>query len=1021
MPFSTDFVFSRGTGKTRTNAAGLIVGVDFSSTSNTITTGSKTFTLAADLNVNRAWTTGESVIAVAQGGEGTMTGTVTTYTPSTQSLVINVTSVTGTGTSTNWRIGSLAMTRDALTGGVSSEPAATNLLTFSEQFENAVWTKANTTVSSNVTLSPDGSTNADKLVENTANSQHFTQQVFTAVAGQTYSTQYQVKAGERGFAIVAFSGGGLSPDCSVGINLQTGAIVSTANSPDFVSVKASANGFFNVVLSKTMPSSAATASRILLSDNGTNQVYTGDGTSGIFIWGAQLELNAPTSYIPTTTAQVTRAADSFALSSTALSAIRQGQGTLYVEAESADVGPTQKRAIRLSGLTGDIRLAKRGVGNFAGFTKMLEVDNDLYFGTTAGQSQRDNGKEIGSFSAVNERTGVSTTVINFSALAWDGATDILYAGGNTAEVLLKKDLSVFSTRGFSGDQINGGTHTGTRFIFSSGLAGSVFLSTDGLTYRRVNTPVITQATNEVTSGLVAGQTRVVIVGNAGFIATSDDQGETWTSRASGTVQSIAGATFGANLFVVCVQDTANNIRTSPDGITWTARTTVSAQIQYDVAYNGTNLFVSVGDNGTIQTSPDGITWTARTSGTTQSLRGVHFANGLWVICGLGGTILTSPDGITWTTQTSGTTEVLREVNYFNNTWVVAGNIIITSPNAVNWTPRSGNILGALQGIAASPTRVVITGTNGAVTTSEDALTYTSRTNNAAGINGMAFGNGVFVSVGNNTGGDGYVATIDGAGNYTRRAINRIVNLTNVRFVNGQFFITGLGSQISTSTNGATYTNRSTPALDPYDIAFNGLVYVVVGDGGGQGRFTVSTDGVTFPTATSFSGSGTSLRGVWFANNLFVTVGSGGVIATSPNGTTWALRTSGTTQNLNSVMYSTRDQLWYAAGAAGTLLFSADATTWQSVQNAGFASIDNSGLQVNPMLPLWVNGRNRIAVSYATNNVIASQNGVSRADLTATIPTITAGAMGENLNGLIHKMRFFPTTLTEAEINAMTGI
>jgi hypothetical protein len=161
----------------------------------------------------------------------------------------------------------------------------------------------------------------------------------------------------------------------------------------------------------------------------------------------------------------------------------------------------------------------------------------------------------------------------------------------------------------------------------------------------------------------------------------------------------------------------------------------------------------------------------------------------------------------------------------------------------------------------------------------------------------------------------------------------------------------------------------------------------------------------------------------FANGLFVAVGASGTIITSPTGLagSYTLRTSGTTQTLNSVMYSTRDQLWYVTGLAGTMLFSKDAITWQSVQNAGFVSIDNTTLQANPMLPLFKAGRNRLAVSYKANQVVASLNGVSVTDSTASIPSITAGALAENLNGLVYKTLVYPTALTEAELNALTGV
>ena len=74
-------------------------------------------------------------------------------------------------------------------------------------------------------------------------------------------------------------------------------------------------------------------------------------------------------------------------------------------------------------------------------------------------------------------------------------------------------------------------------------------------------------------------------------------------------------------------------------------------------------FVSVGNSGTILTSPDGNSWTERTSGTSKYLRGVTYGNELFVTVGFFGTILTSPDGITWTERTSGTSKYLRGVTY----------------------------------------------------------------------------------------------------------------------------------------------------------------------------------------------------------------------------------------------------------------------------------------------------------------------------------------------------------------------
>jgi hypothetical protein len=97
------------------------------------------------------------------------------------------------------------------------------------------------------------------------------------------------------------------------------------------------------------------------------------------------------------------------------------------------------------------------------------------------------------------------------------------------------------------------------------------------------------------------------------------------------------------------------ILTSPDGVSWTARTSGTSKSLSGVAY-GNGTFVAVGGGGAILTSPDGVSWTARTSGTSKGLSGVAYGNGLFVAVGGGGAILTSPDGVTWTQRTSGTSK-----------------------------------------------------------------------------------------------------------------------------------------------------------------------------------------------------------------------------------------------------------------------------------------------------------------------------------------------------------------------------
>jgi hypothetical protein len=99
--------FSRTSGATWFSPDGVLEGVDFSTTSVAIGTGSKTFTLAATAGANRYWAVGDLVRVSQQSNSANfMEGTVTSYTASTQVLVIDVTSTGGSGTIASWRVSS---------------------------------------------------------------------------------------------------------------------------------------------------------------------------------------------------------------------------------------------------------------------------------------------------------------------------------------------------------------------------------------------------------------------------------------------------------------------------------------------------------------------------------------------------------------------------------------------------------------------------------------------------------------------------------------------------------------------------------------------------------------------------------------------------------------------------------------------------------------------------------------------------------------------------------------------------
>ena len=225
---------------------------------------------------------------------------------------------------------------DPVTGqslGLLIEESRQNLLTYSEDFSQGVWTKHNSSINSNVITAPDNTSNATKLIENTSNVQHMVYRNLTSAVNTTYTFSFFAKSAERQYVLASFSGGGLSGDCVVGVSLIDGSVTTTSNSPENTSVTKLPNGWYRITLTKTTPSASAFQPRILISRTGSSsQTYQADGTSGLYLWGAQLEAGAfPTSYIPTTASTVTRSADNASMTGTNFSSwYNQGEGTILV-------------------------------------------------------------------------------------------------------------------------------------------------------------------------------------------------------------------------------------------------------------------------------------------------------------------------------------------------------------------------------------------------------------------------------------------------------------------------------------------------------------------------------------------------------------------------------------------------------------------------------------------------------------------------------------------------------------------
>jgi hypothetical protein len=200
-------------------------------------------------------------------------------------------------------------------GVLAESEARTNLVPASNDWGNGTyWSTIRATFTANQAVSPDGSVNAAALTEDTtASSTHlgFSSSNITVVDAAIYTSSIFVKANTRSWVQLQ-EGQGVT--ASAYFNLATGEIgtVSGTGSPS-ASIQDVGNGWYRCSLTFTSLGTAARI-RLYLATGSGGATYTGDGTSGVFLWGAQLEAaSTPSSYIPTSGASVTRAAETFTI------------------------------------------------------------------------------------------------------------------------------------------------------------------------------------------------------------------------------------------------------------------------------------------------------------------------------------------------------------------------------------------------------------------------------------------------------------------------------------------------------------------------------------------------------------------------------------------------------------------------------------------------------------------------------------------------------------------------------------
>ena len=255
----------------------------------------------------------------------------TAYTPTTTAAITNYIPVLMTAPA-----GVARFDCDPITGkslGLLIEESRTNLV-LQSQFASG-FTFVRTTQNINTIIAPDGTLTASKIIPTNVNGSHAFYKDVTVVSGTSSTWSGYFKAGE--YNTIHLNCQASASIYIVKFNLTSGTSTNVSGTGT-ASITLVGNGWYRCTATATTASTSGYW-QFDIYDNSGNTVYTGDGYSGIYIWGAQLEAGSfATSYIPTVASTVTRAADQASITGTNFSSWwNVSQSTFRIEFDKLDL------------------------------------------------------------------------------------------------------------------------------------------------------------------------------------------------------------------------------------------------------------------------------------------------------------------------------------------------------------------------------------------------------------------------------------------------------------------------------------------------------------------------------------------------------------------------------------------------------------------------------------------------------------------------------------------------------------
>lgn len=165
-----------------------------------------------------------------------------------------------------------------------------NLFQYSEQFDNAYWTKSNVAVTANAATAPNSTTTAEAMVADAVSTTHSLSDGtgISVTTGESYIFTIYAKEGDKTGARLSLSGG-FGPDTQVDFNINAGTILTTGDGIDEAEIESVGSGWYRLTIKATATSTATATAKFNTLD-GSSDTFAGDAsTVSTYVWGAQFE------------------------------------------------------------------------------------------------------------------------------------------------------------------------------------------------------------------------------------------------------------------------------------------------------------------------------------------------------------------------------------------------------------------------------------------------------------------------------------------------------------------------------------------------------------------------------------------------------------------------------------------------------------------------------------------------------------------------------------------------------------